>query len=44
MIVQSKEEDVEKNGNPLTDMQHTDPAQYTVLGQVKIYKKYVKDG
>ena len=45
MIVQCKEEDVEKNGYPhanrqtdrQTDMQHNDPAQYTVLGWVKIY-------
>ena len=40
MIVQCKEEDVEKNGYTLTDtlthMQHNDPAQYTVLGWVKI--------
>ena len=40
MIVQCKEEDVEKNGYPLTDRQtnmpHNDPAQYTVLGWVKI--------
>ena len=40
MIVQCKEEDVEKNGYPqtdrLTEMQHNDPAQYTVLGWVKI--------
>ena len=39
MIVQCKEEDVEKNGYPqtdsLTDMPHNDPAQYTVLGWVK---------
>ena len=35
MIVQCKEEDVEKNGYPLTEMQHNDPAQYTVLGWVK---------
>ena len=36
MIVQCKEEDVEKNGYPQTDMQYTDPDQYTVLGWVKI--------
>ena len=40
MIVQCKEEDVEKNGYTLTDtlthMQHNDQAQYTVLGWVKI--------
>ena len=44
MIFQCKEEDVEKNGytqtdtqtHRLTNMQHTDPAQYTVLGWVKI--------
>ena len=43
MIVQCKEEDVEKNGyrhthsltHSLTDMPHNDPAQYTVLGWVK---------
>ena len=35
MIVQCKEEDVEKNGYPLTEMQHNDPAQYTLLGRVK---------
>ena len=39
MIVQYKEEDVEKNGythtDTHTDMQHTDPAQYTVLGWVE---------
>ena len=46
MIVQCKVEDVEKNGytlrdtetHRLTNMQHTDPAQYTVLGWVKISK------
>ena len=44
MIVQCKEEDMEKNGythtdtqtHRLTNMQNTDPAQYTVLGWVKI--------
>ena len=40
MIVQCKEEDVEKNGytqtDTLTDLQHNDPAQYTVLGWIKI--------
>ena len=43
MIVQCKEEDVEKNGyththrltDSLTHMPHNDPAQYTVLGWVK---------
>ena len=39
MIVQCKEEDVEKNGythaDTQTHMQHNDPAQYTVLGWVK---------
>ena len=39
MIVQCKKEDEENNGYGLTDrqtdMQHTDPAQYTVLGWVK---------
>ena len=43
MIVQCKEEDVEKNGYTHTDrqtdrpteMQHNDPVQYTVLGWVK---------
>ena len=43
MIVQCKEEDVEKNGYTLTDtlthMQHNDPAQYTVLGWVKILQE-----
>ena len=36
MIVQCKEEVVEKNGYPQTEMQHNDPAQYTVLGWVKM--------
>ena len=40
MIVQCKEEDVEKNGYTQTDtqtnMQNIDPAQYTVLGWVKM--------
>ena len=36
MIVQCKEDDVEKNGYPLAEMQHNDPAQYTVLGWVKM--------
>ena len=56
MIVQCKEEDVEKNGythaDRLTEMQHNDPAQYTVLGWVKttvfynnIYLcHYIEDG
>ena len=46
MIVQCKEEDVEKNGYPqtdsLTDMPHNDPAQYTVLGWVKRRKRLKK--
>ena len=36
MMVQCKEEDVEKNGYRHTHMSHNDPAQYTVLGWVKI--------
>ena len=44
MIVQCKEEDVEKNGywhtGSQTEMQHTDPVQYTVLGWVKKYQKW----
>ena len=44
MIVQCQEEDVEKNGYTQTDtltdrqteIQHNDPAQYTVLGWVEI--------
>ena len=47
MIVQCKEEDVEKNGyrhtHTHTNMPHNDPAQYTVLGWVKKSSVYTQD-